>query len=62
MKVDGRVLSLGRRQQIGKLRMVEVFAVSVRVDDDALHAELPLAALDLGRGSARILGRNRRES
>ena len=55
MQVDRDVERLAGLEDRPELRVVEVLAVRVRVDDDALEAELAHAALDLLGGRRGIL-------
>jgi len=59
VQVDGRVQGLRGLKDGPELRVIQVLAVSVRVDDDADQAEFARAALDLLGGGRRILGRDR---
>ena len=61
MQIDRYIKRLRRRENIPEFRIVEIFAVRVRIDDRALQAKLADCALEFLRRSARILRRNRGE-
>ena len=62
VQVDGGVQGLRGLEYGPELRVVQVLALGVRVDDDALEAELVLAPLDLLGRAPGILRRDRRET
>jgi len=59
MQVDGRIQGLGRLENGPECRVVQVLALGVRVDDDALEAEFARPALDLLGRARGILRRDR---
>ena len=62
MDVNGDAQRLGGFENGPKLRVIQVFALRVRIDDGALEPERLHAALQLAGRFRRILGRNGSES
>src|ERR1700729_787123 len=62
VQVDRGVERLGRLEDGPELRIVQVLVVSVRVNDYAVEAEAPGAALDLRDRARGILRRDRGEA
>ena len=59
MNVDGDVERFGGRKNLPELRVVEILAMRMRIDDGALQAERAHAALELGCRSRGVLRCNR---
>jgi hypothetical protein len=59
--IDGHAERFGRGEDVPKLLIVEVLAVSVRVDDRALETELRHGTFELPRRRSRRLRRDRRK-